>query len=167
MFRSLREIDPGMITTATPSPQSWSSMYSQLSSCKEDLSWANYQTYSDTQFNPCWATGGGNFHCSIPSVLSTMASSYGGFSKVAWGVSTESQNFRPPVGKAIAFQQEFQWWNPEMRGVMIWNSEFSSVCSPPWCYDNLLARAMAGEEIQQNEVEECNCDGKATPSGHG
>lgn len=168
MFRSLREIDPGMITTVTPWGARWSSMYTQIGSCKDDLSWANYQTYSDPGFSPCRTPRHGNeLQCSIPPMVSIAATTYGGFSKVAWGVSTESNRFRPSVASGVAFQRRFQNLHREMRGVMIWTSEFSSVCSPPWCYDNLLARAMAGEEIQQNEVEECNCDGKATPSGHG
>ena len=166
MFRGLREIDPGMITTLTPWGRRWA-QYSEVGSCKDDLSWANYQTYSDWNFNPCASAGHGQPQCSVPSSLNSAASTYGGFSKVAWGVSTESGNYRPRVESGVAFQQQLQGLHPELRGVMIWTSEFSSVCSPPWCYDDLLARAAAGQSIEQAEIENCKCDGKANPAGNG
>ena len=50
---------------------------------------------------------------------------------------------------------------------MVWTAEFSSVCSPPWCYDELLGRAMAGEELSVEEMNNCVCDGRADPSGGG
>ena len=50
---------------------------------------------------------------------------------------------------------------------MVWTAEFSSVCSPPWCYDELLGRAMAGEDLSVEEMNNCVCDGRADPSGGG
>ena len=167
MFKHLRSIDPGMLTTLTPWGQRWS-QYSQVAACKDDLSWANYQTYSDLGFNPCIMFRNPP-QCAVPSSLSTIAAAYGGFHKVAWGVSTESLNFRPAVASGLAFQKYFQETHPDMRGVAVWTSEFSSVCSPPWCYDELLAKVIAGEavDLQGLEVTRCNCDGAANPAGHG
>ena len=103
----------------------WLSTDSQVGQCKEYLSWANYQTYSDSSFNPCRGAT-----CTTPSSLTAAAAAYGGWDKVAWGISTESQHFRPSVASGVAFQQHLQSEHPDMRGVMVWTAEFSSVCSP-------------------------------------
>ena len=33
----------------------------------------------------------------------------------------------------------------------------------PWCYDDLVARAMAGEEIPPQDITKCTCDGLGRP----
>ena len=86
------------------------------------------RTDSDSSFNPC--RGASPSTCTTPSSLTTAASTYGGWDKVAWGISTESQHFRPSVASGVAFQQHLQEEHKDMRGVMVWTAEFSSVCSP-------------------------------------
>ena len=52
--------------------------------------------------------------------MKTLATTYGGgvedWSKVAWGISTESAGYRPDVRVGIAFQQQLQEQYPAMRG---------------------------------------------------
>ena len=146
MFRHLRA-RMGMDLTLTLTPwRATMQYYTEVArTCLVNISWANYQTYSDGGFNP--SSG------KPPSSLSNAANVFG-WHKVTWGISTQIGQSRPPVGSGLLLQQTLQNTHPEVRGVFVWTAEYSARCHPKWCFENLMMATMKGRSVANGA---CKC----------